>query len=659
MSSDSEEHQDVPSEEAGEATTRRTPLSRVGRAALETAEAILGRRVRTGPNQEETNFPRTLFQDPERQQEGEQPLPPPEEQEDPSTITTQNINMSATNTTSNLPTVFDNSGEMFVTANPVNEDKLANGACQHPRSERERLKTANDTKSLDKIKRSAVAALPLKFTLPNFLVTQKYEEDDESGINAPTKDATEAIISVAFRCKAAKIRAKQYDLLNALNVPVLHNKNGATPADRWDFTSRRNLFDLFGTITKDEILQWSEDCLLWCKTDFDREDQEWLLELARASSTLELQVNVDRGFDKLPPKHQGGVVYWWLIFQAVVQINDDIVTGLKNKIKQFAQKGMLGYVGENVETARTELIAICTRLHERSALPGDAVNDVIQGLGKASHKAFAKIFEDFLSAKKNTLMVTNTILTGTSLEQIELLFEEAGLHYATFVLNNEWVHVPSVNFAGDAGKGLACDNCSGPHTVPNCDKPRDEARIVRNRQARLGNRGGNGGRGGGGRGGGANRGNHSGRGGGAGPNRNGYGRGKWGPPKDSSQLVKKIDKKVYCACKICGWNNENGGHTTGSHDDYEAAPTAYMMSSNLKIAVAKCKGTWVSTSNRGGKSGDNNNNNNGGSNNDSSGGANFNVMLSKLEAYEKEAEDPQDSAAAGAFGKILRAMLKD
>ena len=125
--------------------------------------------------------------------------------------------------------------------------------------------------------------------------------------------------------------------------------------------------------------------------------------------------------------------------------------------------------------------------------------------------------------------------------------------------------------------------------------------------------------------------------------------------------MKKIDKKVYCACKICGWNNKNGGHTTGSHDEYEAAPTAYMMSSNLKIAIAKCKGTWVSTSNRGGKSGDNNNNNNnnGGSNNDSSGGANFNVMLSKLEAYEKQAEDPQDSAAAGAFGKILRAMLKD
>jgi hypothetical protein len=123
--------------------------------------------------------------------------------------------------------------------------------------------------------------------------------------------------------------------------------------------------------------------------------------------------------------------------------------------------------------------------------------------------------------------------------------------------------------------------------------------------------------------------------------------------------VKKIDKKVYCACKICGWNNENGGHTTGSHDAYMAAPTAYMMSSNLKIAIAKCKGTWVSTSNRGGKSGDDNNTNNVDSNNYSSGGANFNVMLSKLEAYEKEAEDPQDSAAAGALGKMLRAMLKD
>ena len=667
MSSDEEGHQGSPSEEQKEETTYTTPSGGVGQAAFESAETLYSRGVRAGPNQEDTDVNRTLF--PDQEEEGQQEAEDSqsaqeEEEEDPTTELDTSPNMSgAANTTTtstpmNLPTVFGKSEDMFVSTGPLDETRLAGGACQHPRSERVRLKAANDLKSLDKIKRGAVAALPLKFTLPNFLITQQYEEEDETGMNAPTKDATEAIIGVAFRCKAAKIRAKQYDLLNALNVPTLKDINGLTPLERWDFTLRRNLFDLFGTITKEEILMWSSDSLLWCKTESDREDQEWLLELARNSCTLELQVNVDRAFDKLPPKHQGGVVYWWLVFQAVVQINDDIVTGLKNKIKQFALKGMLGYTGENVESARTEIIAICTRLFERNALPDDAVNDIIQGLGKASHKGFAKIFEDFLTAKKNTLLVTNTILIGTSLEQIDLLFEEAGSHYATFVLNNEWVNVPSVHFAGDGGKGIECDNCKGPHTVPNCDKPRDEARIVRNRQARLGNRGG--GRGGGGRGGGGRGGAHSsGRGGGANTNRNGYGRGKWSPPKDSSQLVKKIDKKVYCACKICGWNNENGGHTTGSHDKYVDAPTAYMMSSNLKIAIAKCKGDWVSTSKRGGTGGDNNNNNNNGGSNDDSPAAGFNAMLSKLELYEKEAENPDDSAAAGAFGKILRAMLKD
>ena len=84
-----------------------------------------------------------------------------------------------------------------------------------------------------------------------------------------------------------------------------------------------------------------------------------------------------------------------------------------------------------------------------------------------------------------------------------------------------------------------------------------------------------------------------------------------------------------------------------------------MMSSNLKIAIAKCKGDWVSTSKRGGTGGDNNNNNSGGSSNSDSPSAGFNAMLSKLELYEKEAEDPDDLAAAGAFRKILRAMLKD
>ena len=279
--------------------------------------------------------------------------------------------------------------------------------------------------------------------------------------------------------------------MNALKVPKRMDPTswGATPKDRWDFTQRRHLFDSYGVIEKEEILKWSEDCLLHCKDQHDRQDQEWLLAFARNSCTLDLKVKIDRIFDKLPVKQRAGCVYWWLMLDAIVKINDDIAVGLQQKIKKFAEKGLLSYTGENVEAAQIEIKAICTRLFERNKLPSDAPNDVIKGLTKVSHPEFKKIFEDLLSNQKNTLMPSSK-LTGNLIEQIELLWDEASTHYTTYVLNNTWVDLPSANYSGGGGGGggggdVVCDNCKGNHFVRDCTKERDEKQIATNRKARM------------------------------------------------------------------------------------------------------------------------------------------------------------------------------
>ena len=37
----------------------------------------------------------------------------------------------------------------------------------------------------------------------------------------------------------------------------------------------------------------------------------------------------------------------------------------------------MSYKGENVESARVEVVAICTRLEEKTLVPADSVNDII------------------------------------------------------------------------------------------------------------------------------------------------------------------------------------------------------------------------------------------------------------------------------------------
>lgn len=226
------------------------------------------------------------------------------------------------------------------------------------------------------------------------------------------------------------------------------------------------------------------------------------------------------------------------------------------------------------------------------------------------------------------------------------MFDEAEDHYVAFALNSEWNTAPSAHYA-KPGIG-PCDNCDGDHFARECKKTIDKAKVARKQKERADarrNRGGGGGRGGGHRGAGT-----GGRGGG-GTNKNGYSRGKWGPPKDSNEIVRKIDKKVYCACKTCGWNLN---HTSGGHDAATDNPSSYVMTKTLKNAIARKKGN---PRNHGDN--DDKEDSSGAGTNKGSEGAAFSSMLKGIEAYEKDAEDPQDSAFAGVFGKFLRGYLKE
>ncbi|KAL3768918.1 hypothetical protein ACHAWU_010259 [Discostella pseudostelligera] len=127
------------------------------------------------------------------------------------------------------------------------------------------------------------------------------------------------------------------------------------------------------------------------------------------------------------------------MLDAIVKITDDVASGLQKKIKDFGRTGLFGYVGENVEVARIELLAICSRLDEEESLQSDSVNDVIEGLSKCSHKVFSKIFSDLATARRNTLM-TSVNLNGTTLEMIRTVLDEADKHYSSFTLSSQSAH---------------------------------------------------------------------------------------------------------------------------------------------------------------------------------------------------------------------------
>ena len=76
---------------------------------------------------------------------------------------------------------------------------------------------------------------------------------------------------------------------------------------------------------------------------------------------MDLQLQVSYPFEKLHEKYQEGVVYIWLVLEKIVNITNDVVALLDAKTKDFSSKGLLGFVGEHLETIRVEQRLYATR----------------------------------------------------------------------------------------------------------------------------------------------------------------------------------------------------------------------------------------------------------------------------------------------------------
>ena len=301
-----------------------------------------------------------------------------------------------------VPTVFADAAAMFKTSAPDSADLYRDGSCQYPRSMR-----GTTPKEILRMKEKAVAPLPLKFHISSYFVSGKYGDDD-NGASPGASETIDALVSTGYRIAEFKRRAKEFDMHNCLLVPAWLDENGATPAERWDFNKRAHLFDNFGSITKKQITTWCDDCIRWA-TDavapYERQDQEWIGQLLRNSCVPDLVAQVDRDIELEEGSMQGGVVWAWIMLHKVVHISDAVVAALCGRIKDFAATGLKGIPGENVMTARAEQLTFATRLSEKGRLPHDAVDDAIQGLSKCSHPEFAKMFGDFRTAKRNSLMM--------------------------------------------------------------------------------------------------------------------------------------------------------------------------------------------------------------------------------------------------------------
>ncbi len=107
----------------------------------------------------------------------------------------------------------------------------------------------------------------LKFGLPSYFLSGKYASE---GQNYNVKEAQDTIIGVVHQVTEFNLWLITHDMLNAMMILRLVNQFGVKLSERWDFSSRKNLLDKYGSIEKKPILLCREDCLCWIISNHDQ-----------------------------------------------------------------------------------------------------------------------------------------------------------------------------------------------------------------------------------------------------------------------------------------------------------------------------------------------------------------------------------------------------
>ena len=543
-------------------------------------------------------------------------------------------------------------GEMFASISR-NKAELTGHSASITRSVRE----DSSARDKQKIKLQATRSIREKFDVPYHFASTLLGESETTDGTTKT-DHVHQFMTTSAKATEFKRQCFEYDMGNIILVPTLANANAAHPSNRWDFTKRRNFLDHHAQITMEECKHWTSDCILYDNTGFEAEDTEWILSFARNSCTSQLRQKIDEKFDVFEPEFKGGLTYLKLMFDVIVFVNDSVIISLQSHLKLLGEKGLGMFEGESVQRYRMSALATATRLDEAGRLPDDAIEDILKGLTKCSHEEFSKTFDTFMTFRDSGILAAG-LLTGTTLEQIKTVLDEADRHFNVYNVKNEWNCSP----ANEVYQGYSCFNCGGDHGLNHCTERKDQERISQAKaEYDRSRRGGNG------------RSNKQ-------SNDSMYHTfaesGDFDKPVDSTDFVRQIDGDIYCACKMCGWISGDNMHTTGFHyeaerdadfclpvshpafhrfeefvdvddddidddddDDYsyESWEDGDMVEMDNSDANAASEGVQSEERNE---------------------SVNFAGLAAMVDKFEKETEDHNEAAFAGVFAKMLNMMVKE
>jgi hypothetical protein len=326
----------------------------------------------------------------------------------------------------------------------------------------------------------ATHALAEKFGVAKHKIIAGAEDGDQT----KSMHVQQAIVSILHRVKEGLQRSKSMDWMEICVLPRMRgNLNSTNPADWWD-SSQITIWSEWEKTSEKEVRAW-QYCINKRFSSENRTASTWLKEFVYNSSTDALRTAVTKRYERLPDAQLGGVIYLYYTLCEMFEMSREVKEAMLSFIEFFKKKGVARYTGENVLVVQEELLGVCRRLDAVGALTDEHVMDILTGLGICGNIRFRKKYEHLKQGAEFNLLPLEGVTTYSSpLEKIEAILDNAAMTYSSYCLANQWLRVTKQNIAGIVATVNACWNCGEDgHGVGKCPKPKDQARITKNKEA--------------------------------------------------------------------------------------------------------------------------------------------------------------------------------
>ena len=191
------------------------------------------------------------------------------------------------------------------------------------------------------------------------------------------------------------------------------------------------------------------------------------------------------------------MTYTYLVLCEMFEISREVKASMFDFIQFFKRMGIAHYPGENVLVASNGLLRVCKSLDVKDALTDEHVIDILTRLAIVNNLRFKKMFEQLLNcADLGTVNILPTIdREDKPLVQIEGILDQTVRTYDKLSKSHKWNTVKKGGGGGEHKaftatssnqecKKNSCWNCGREECrLDKCDKPREEARIKRCKEA--------------------------------------------------------------------------------------------------------------------------------------------------------------------------------